>query len=145
MFLTENDLRETFWENYNYSGRALRYQFECPIREGCADLLTVERYQGNIQLNAFEFKLSDVKKAILQAQANSDFVNKSWIVIPSEKARLIQTKYLNHLQTIKYVGVIAVEQGGKWSMIHRPFFREDVRMCQTVLNMLLPEGAEKSR
>ena len=36
MFLTERKLRDVFWENYNYSGRALRYQFECPIREGNA-------------------------------------------------------------------------------------------------------------
>ena len=77
MFLTEADLRETFWKNYNYSGRAFRYQFECPIREGGADLVTVESFQDNIQFNAFEFKLSDVKKAILQAEANAPFVSKS--------------------------------------------------------------------
>ena len=47
MFLTERKLRDVFWENYNYSGRALRYQFECPIREGNADPITIEKYQGN--------------------------------------------------------------------------------------------------
>lgn len=62
MFLTERKLRDVFWENYNYSGRALRYQFECPIREGNADLITIEKYQGNYQINAFEFKLADIKK-----------------------------------------------------------------------------------
>lgn len=39
MFLSEKKLRNTFWENYNYSRRAVRWQFECPIREGNADLI----------------------------------------------------------------------------------------------------------
>lgn len=42
MFLSERKLKEVFWKNYNYSKRALRYQFECAIREGNADLVTVE-------------------------------------------------------------------------------------------------------
>ena len=85
MFLTEKDLRDAFWKNYNYSKRALKYQFECDVRPGAADLVTVEQFQGNYQINAFEFKLSDIKKAILQAKENAKFVNKSWIVIPDEK------------------------------------------------------------
>ena len=67
MFLSEKKLRNTFWENYNYSRRAVRWQFECPIREGNADLITIEKYQGTYQINAFEFKLADIKKALLQA------------------------------------------------------------------------------
>ena len=31
MFLTEKDLRDAFWKNYNYSKRALKYQFECSV------------------------------------------------------------------------------------------------------------------
>lgn len=58
MFLSEKKLRNTFWENYNYSRRAVRWQFECPIREGNADLITIEKYQGTYQINAFEFKLA---------------------------------------------------------------------------------------
>lgn len=44
MFLSEKDLKETFWKNYNYNNRAIRYEFEMPIREGAADLVTVEIY-----------------------------------------------------------------------------------------------------
>ena len=49
MFLSERELKETFWKNYNYSSRAKRYQFEVPIREGNADLVTVEVFQGDVQ------------------------------------------------------------------------------------------------
>ncbi|MFQ8899876.1 MAG: hypothetical protein ACLR71_18660 [[Clostridium] scindens] len=98
MFLTEKELKETFWKNYNYSRRAIKYQFECSIRIGNADLITIEKYQDNFQINAFEFKLSDIKKALLQAKANAQYVNKSWIVIPSEKADLIRNRYLNYLE-----------------------------------------------
>lgn len=139
MFLTESDLRETFWKNYNYSGRAIRYQFECPIRDGCADLITVESYQDNIQFNAFEFKLSDIKKVILQAEGNIPYVNKSWIVIPSEKENLIKTKYKGYLDEIKKVGVITVEKGGKWKVIYQPLFQNNVRLSQTILKLMLVE------
>ena len=81
MFLTEMELKEKFWENYNYSGRAIRYQFESSIREGNADLVTVEMFQNNVQFNSFEFKLSDIKKAIVQAEHNSKYVHKSWICL----------------------------------------------------------------
>lgn len=87
MFLTEKELKDKFWENYNYSGRALRYEFESPIREGNADLVTVEIFQDRVQFNAFEFKLSDIRKAILQAKENSRSVHKSWIVVPSGKGK----------------------------------------------------------
>lgn len=137
MFLTERELKETFWKNYNYSGRAIRYQFECPIREGNADLVTVECFQDNIQFNAFEFKLTDIKKAILQAEGNCPFVNKSWIVIPSEKENLILDKYKNYLDEIKFVGVISVEKAGKWKMIHKPFFKNDVQLNQAILKLMV--------
>lgn len=137
MFLTEQDLRDTFWKNYNYSKRAIRYEFECPIRDGRGDLITVEMYQDNVQFNAFEFKLSDVRKAILQAKANSPYVHKSWIVIPSEKEKLIRDRYESYLMEIKYVGVIIVEESGKWKMIHKPYFRKDVQLSQIILKMML--------
>ena len=139
MFLTEKDLRETFWKNYNYSGRAIRYQFECPVRDGCADLITVESFQDNIQFNAFEFKLTDIKKAILQAEANAPYVNKSWIVIPSEKEDLIMTKYFSFLKEIKTVGVITVEKAGKWKMIYKPLFKNDVQISQPIIKLMLLE------
>lgn len=137
MFLTEKELKEKFWQNYNYSKRALRYQFECPIRTGNADLITVEMFQDRVQFNAFEFKLSDIKKAILQAKGNSEYVNKSWIVIPAEKTSLIHDRYMNYLEEIKLVGVITVEEGGRWDMIYRPKFKKDISISQEILKMML--------
>ncbi len=37
MFLQEKSLKDTFWKVYNNKGKALRYQFECPIRDGSVD------------------------------------------------------------------------------------------------------------
>lgn len=45
MFLQEKELKETFWKSYNRKGRALKWQFECPVREGNADLITIESFQ----------------------------------------------------------------------------------------------------
>ena len=137
MFLTERDLKETFWKNYNYSARAIRYQFEAPIREGCADLLTVEMYQNNVQFNAFEFKLHDIKKAILQAKENSRYVHKSWIVIPSEKEQLIKDRYESSLKEIKYVGVIITEDTGRWKMIFKPAYRANIEPNNEILKLML--------
>ncbi len=135
MFLTEKDLRDAFWKNYNYSKRALKYQFECDVRLGAADLVTVEQFQGNYQINAFEFKLSDIKKAILQAKENAKFVNKSWIVIPDEKKELVEMKYGNILRNYG-IGAITVEEGGRWNMIIRPLYRTEIMLNQTIINLL---------
>ena len=137
MFLTEKELKERFWQYYNYNHRAIRYEFESPIREGCADLITVESYQDNIQFNAFEFKLQDIRKALLQAKANSDYVHKSWIVVPIEKKTLILERYHSYLQELKYIGVIAVEAGGKWEMIYKPVFRTDIKLHNHILKLML--------
>lgn len=137
MFLTEKELKDKFWENYNYSGRALRYEFESPIREGNADLITIEMFQDKVQFNAFEFKLSDIKKAILQAKQNSKFVHKSWIVIPSEKGNLIKDRYITYLNDLKYIGVIIVEEGGRWKMIHKPVYRKNIELKNEILKLML--------
>lgn len=137
MFLTEKELKDTFWKNYNRSGRAKRWQFECPVREGNADLLTVEKFQNNWQINAFEFKLSDIKKVLLQAEGNLPFCNKSWIVIPIEKTDYVMNRYINILQEKKYIGVIGVEVGGKYTIVYQPKFKQDMIFSQTILNMCL--------
>lgn len=137
MFLTEKDLRDKFWENYNYSGRALYHQFEAPMRYGNVDLMTVEKFQDNFQINAFEFKLSDIKKVILQAKANVEFCNKSWVVVPSEKAQVILDRYQDILADAKHVGVIAVEEGGRWNVIYRPQFQKEIVLTQQLLNFLM--------
>ncbi|MCI6379761.1 MAG: hypothetical protein MR807_04940 [Erysipelotrichaceae bacterium] len=139
MFLTEKELKETFWKYYNHRGRAKKWQFECPIREGNADLLTIESYQNNYQINAFEFKLNDIKKVFLQAEGNLPFCNKSWVVIPSEKAELIQNRYMNYLQEKKYIGVITVESGGRYTILYQPRFKKDLVFNQTILNVCFAE------
>lgn len=137
MFLTERELRDKFWENYNYAGRAVRYQFEAPMRTGSVDLMTIEIFQDNYQINTFEFKLNDIKKVILQAKANIQFSNKSWIVIPSEKAQVVTDRYQAILKEAKYIGVIAVEEGGRWNIIHRPQFQKEIILSQQLLNFLM--------
>ena len=137
MFLSEKDLKETFWKSYNRKNRAVRHQFECAIREGNADLVTVEIFQGNIQLNSFEFKLNDFKKVLLQAEENMKYVNKSWIVIPIEKEDLIQNKYRNFLDERKYIGVMGVEKGGRYTIIYQPKFQAETKSNQEIFKLLL--------
>lgn len=137
MFLQEKDLKNVFWENYNRKKRALRYQFECSVREGNADLITIETYQGSYQINAFEFKLSDIKKAFLQAEANLKYVNKSWIVIPQEKENLILNKYQNYLNAKKYIGVIGVESSGRYNIIYQPRYKLETILHQEIIKLCM--------
>jgi hypothetical protein len=136
-FLYEKDLKENFWKSYNNKGRAKKYQFECPIREGNADLITVESYQQNYQINAFEFKLDDIKKVFLQAEANIPYVNKSWIVVPIEKKQLILDRYFNLLKEKKYIGVIGVEPSGRYSIIYQPLFQIEMKSNQALTNLMM--------
>lgn len=136
-FLYEKDLREKFWKSYNNKGRAKKYQFECPIRDGSADLVTIELYQNNYQINSFEFKLDDIKKVLLQAEANISFVNKSWIVVPIEKKELILNRYLNHLNQKKFIGVIGVESSGRYSVIYQPLFQLETKSNQALTNLMM--------
>lgn len=123
MFLTEKEMRDKFWEFYNNKGRAIKYQFEAPVRTGSVDLLTIESYQGNFQINTFEFKLNDIQKVILQAKENMKYSHKSWIVVPEEKTQVLQNRYLGKIREMKYVGVIVVQEGGRWNVIQQPQFK----------------------
>lgn len=137
MFLTEKELKEAFWKKYNYSNRAKRYQFECPLREGNTDLVTVELFQDEYQINCFEFKLNDIKKVILQAKANIPYCNKSWIVVPIEKRELLQNRYEFKLKELKHIGVIGVHESGRWEIIHRPLFQKEVILNQALIKMMM--------
>lgn len=139
MFLTERELKEAFWKFYNYSNRAKYYQFEAPFRPGGVDLFTVEKYQERFQFNAFEFKLQDVKKAILQAKANLPYVHKSWIVLPGEKKQLILEKYYYPIKRQKYIGVICVESGGRWEVILQPESQKEVLLHQELFHLIVNE------
>lgn len=136
-YLYEKDLKKNFWEHYKKRKSVLKYQFESQAREGGIDLLTVEDVQGEYQFCSFEFKLSDIKKAFAQAEANLPFVNKSFIVVPVEKEELIRNKYLSYLREKRYIGVIGVEQGGRWKMIHQPYAQHTVVMNQEILRLIL--------
>lgn len=137
MFLYEKDLKEIFWKRYNYKGRALRYQFECALRDGNADLVTVEKYGDEYQFNAFEFKLSDIKKAFKQAEANLKFVNKSWIVVPIEKEKIIKDRYLNYLKEKQYIGVLGVKENGYYETIYQPYFQKEPLMSQQLIKLCM--------
>ena len=99
--------------------------------------MTVEKFQDNYQINSFEFKLSDIKKVNTQAKGNIPYVNKSWIVIPEEKSQLITQKYASYLEKEKYIGVIAVAEGGRWEVIYRPHFQNEIRINQALLNLIM--------
>lgn len=137
MFLTEKDLKDSFWKNYNYAHRAVRYQFDCPLRDRETDLITVEKFQNNVQFNSFEFMLNDVKRVILQAKSNIPYVHKSWIVMPDEKERLLTEKYMPALIKEQYIGVITVDEGGHWTAIYKPKFNNEVMLNQAILNLLI--------
>lgn len=136
-FLYEKDLKEKFWMSYNRKGRAKRYEFECPLRDGNADLITVEKFQDNYQINSFKFKLEDIKKVLMQAEANMPYVNKSWIVVPIEKEKLINDRYIGFLKEKRFIGVIGVEQGGRYHIIYQPFFQQDIKINQALINMMM--------
>ena len=136
MFLREEDLVEKFWKFYNGRGRAIKFQFECPIREGNADLVTIEKYQDNYQINAFEFKLDDMKKVILQAEFNAKFVNKSWIVVPIEKKSIIEKRYLSACKE-HGIGIFYVEAGGRWEKGLSPRFNKNIPMIQPLVNLMM--------
>lgn len=137
MFVLEKDLREKFWENYRYRKGLIKYQFEVPLRTGAADLLTVESYQENIQLNAFEFKLTDIKKALAQAEANLPYVNRSWIVVPADKKKVINERYLPFLQEKKYIGAIGVADGGRWEVIYQPRIKYEFIGNSAIVKLLM--------
>lgn len=137
MFLYENELIDAFWKSYNHRGRAKKWQFQCDVREGNADLVTIELYQGNWQINAFEFKLNDIKKVFLQAEGNLPYCNKSWVVVPIEKKDLILGRYRNYLTEKKYIGVIGVEAGGRYEILYQPRFKQDMIFSQKLLNVCM--------
>ena len=137
MFLYEKDLKEIFWKRYNYKGRALRYQFECALRDGNADLVTVEKYGDEYQFNAFEFKLNDIKKAFKQAEENLKYVNKSWIVVPIEKEKVIKDRHLNYLKAKQYIGVLGVKENGYYETIYKPYFQKEPLMSQQLIKLCM--------
>ena len=137
MFISEKELKNQFWTYYKRRKGIVAYQFENSMREGNCDLLTLEVFQDKYQINAFEFKLNDIKKVFLQAEANLPFVNKSWVVIPMEKEELINNKYLNYLKEKQFIGVIGVEARGRWNIIYQPRIQQEFKINQEIIKFIV--------
>lgn len=127
MFLYEQDLKEAFWEKYKTREHILNYAFEIGRQSGI-DLVTFEYFLDYYEFNAFEFKLSDVKKAIVQSKYNLKYVHKSWIVLPEEKKKLIQDKYYREIKNIKGLGVMLVNENGYYDILIKPIKQADEKI-----------------
>lgn len=123
LFLYEKGLKESFFEKYKTRINIKRYSFEIG-RFGGMDLVTFELLNNKYEFNAFEFKLSDVKKALLQSKYNLKYVHKSWIVLPEEKRDLIQNKYQEEIKRISGLGVILVKENGYYDLLIKPYRKD---------------------
>lgn len=140
MFLYEIDLREAFWTKYKNRENIKNYAFEIG-RNGGIDLVTFEYLSTFYEYNAFEFKIDNIKKALLQAKFNLNYVHKSWIVLPIEKQEVIKNKYFKEIKSIKGLGVILVKEDGYYDLFIKPLPKEDEDI---VLNRKLLELAVHS-
>ena len=127
MFLYENDLKEAFFDKYKNRDNIKNYSFEI-ARLGGMDLVTVEYFADKYEFNAFEFKLSDIKKAILQSKYNLKYVHKSWIVLPEEKKDVIQNKYYTEIKQIKGLGVMLVKESGYYDIFMKAYRNDEERI-----------------
>lgn len=123
LFLYEKDLKESFFEKYKTRINIKSYSFERG-RFGGMDLVTFELLNNKYEFNAFEFKLSDVKKALLQSKYNLKYVHKSWIVLPEEKRDLIQNKYQEEIKRISGLGVILVKENGYYDLFIKAYRKD---------------------
>lgn len=123
MFLYEKDLKESFFEKYKTRINIKSYSFERG-RFGGMDLVTFELLNNKYEFNSFEFKLSDVKKALLQSKYNLKYVHKSWIVLPEEKRDLILNKYQEEIKKISGLGVILVKENGYYDLLIKAYRKD---------------------
>lgn len=115
MFLYEKDLQEAFWEKYKGRPNILSYQFDSG-RRGGMDIVTFETLGERYEFNAFECKLNDIKKGILQCRHNLMYCHKAWLVMPEEKKKVIKDKYAGEIIKTKGLGVILVKETGYYEM-----------------------------
>ena len=123
LFLYEKDLKESFFEKYKTRINIKSYSFERG-RFGGMDLVTFELLNNKYEFNSFEFKLSDVKKALLQSKYNLKYVHKSWIVLPEEKRDLILNKYQEEIKKISGLGVILVKENGYYDFLIKAYRKD---------------------
>lgn len=132
-YISEKELRDTFWKGYGYRKNILAYQFECQSRHGAMDLVTIEKVPDakgsfHIEFVSFEFKLADIDKVFSQAAYNAEFCHKNFVVVPAEKEKVILDRYSSYFKKYPYIGCIAVKhpsEGGKWEMFHKCHTRPD--------------------
>lgn len=145
-FVTEEELKQAFKENYVNrqfkAGTIKRYSFEA-MRYGGADLVTVELYKEKYQIRAFEFKLTNWRKALLQANLNYEFANQSFIVIPERQVKNVYDKG-ETFKNENNIGIIAVDPTTKrWRMLNDsyPHSKKDseIRLSQDIFKLLLGE------
>lgn len=124
MFLYENDLKQAFFDKYKSRENIKNYSFDI-ARSGGMDFVTFELFMDRYEFNAFEFKLSDIKKAILQSKYNLKYVHKAWIVLPEEKKDVVQNKYYSEIKNIKGLGVIFVKESGYYDIFIKAYRTND--------------------
>ena len=54
-----------------------------------------------------------------------------------EKERLINDRYMSYLREKRYIGVIGVESGGRYRIIYQPNFQQEIKVNQTLINMMM--------
>ncbi len=149
-FVKEIDLRDHFWKKYGYRKSIMAYQFENQSRHGGVDLLTIEKVQDfdkkgfHYEIVSFEFKLNDIEKAFSQANYNSEFCHKNFVVVPIEKKKVILERYSDYFKRYPNIGVICVahpDDGGQWEMIQKPRAKRDeyLQQNQAVLKLCLKD------
>ena len=134
MFLYEKDLKDAFREKYKSRDNVKNYAFEIG-RSGGADLITFEYLNNRYEYNAFEFKIDNISKAILQANYNLKYSHKSWIVLPEEKRNVIQNKYYTQIKWTRGLGVIFVKEGGYYNFFIKPMPNDSVLVNQELLKL----------
>lgn len=138
IFESDKELKELFWDKYKQRQRPSKHQFEVQINEDMIDLLVLEEVvEGQPKLNSFVFSMKDIPNAIIRARNNLKYVNKSWIVIPIEKEKVINNRYLPYLNECKKIGVIGLKKpNGFFKRFYSPEEHEFPELKDFALNSL---------
>lgn len=149
-FVTENELKQAFDEQYVKrqisAGKLLKHSYEA-MRHGGADLVTIEVNQDRFQIRAFEFKLTDWRKALLQAKENLKFAHQSFIVVPVKQVKNINDSGSDFLAKNRNIGIISVDpENNKWKMEKYAISQNDsdITLSQEILSLVVSDEYLKS-
>ena len=110
-FVDEEELKELFWNRYKQREIPWKHLFNASINKESIDLLTLETMiDGQSKIYSFVFSIKDIRSVLSKAEANLKYANKSWIVIPIEKEKAVNNRYLIQLEEMKHIGVIGVKK-----------------------------------